>query len=212
MSDLGETLESIELLHDFDLEVNSFVLANHEHTLHGIEQRENEALAETQGAFKDDPDGMHGVDTQIQIYYERLRVTAAHLALVSLVIRLEHWVNKFKRAIPNVPKDRPHRERKSMLGRKLDVLNDCLGKGPVPVDFFDDLAIARNSVVHGDSNGSWLNEYDKRARVPKHYTDDSGGLKFAEDNLRDAVEKAKQQVKWYDEKFYETRSKTAGTS
>jgi hypothetical protein len=212
MSEIREPLEPIGTQHDFDLEVDSFVLANYEHTLRGIEQRENDALAETEDDFRDDTDGTHGVDTQIQIYYERLRVTAVHLALVRLVIRLEHWVSRFKRAIPDVPKQRPHKERKSKLGRKLDVLNDCLGKGPVQVDFFDDLAVARNSVVHADSSESWLNAFDKRAHVAKHYANDFGELKFADDNLRDAAKKAKRQVKWYDEKLYEANWKTAGAS
>jgi hypothetical protein len=209
MSEELDTLEPIEFPHGFDLEIGLFVLTNYTHTLHGIEKDEQETLEKIQGAS----DAVHLVENEIYGYFEQLRVASIHLALVGLVIRLEHWANDFKRAVPSESGDTSPSCHESTLARDLDMLNGCLGKAPVSVDFFEHLAFARNSVVHGDSKASWLDEKGKRKHVDKRYASDFGELKFAEEELNEAVERARQLVKWYDEKLHETKRKAiVGTS
>jgi hypothetical protein len=91
------------------------------------------------------------------------------------------------------------------LVRQLGDLNKYLGVGPEPVEFFAALVDVRDSVIHADSRAQW--EYEKRdsvelRQVEKRYVRETGDeLDLSENDLKEAVEKTKAQIIWYDERL-----------
>jgi hypothetical protein len=161
--------------------------------LEGIAKKEEEEIAETEDRLELEDREL--VDSQIRWqrnFYDELRKAANHLAVVGLVIRFQHWIEKFVKQ----SHVQPSKAHKSKLRSQLEALNNFLGVGPVPVEFFEQLANARDSVIHGDSKAKW--EFNGAREVAEHYR--SGlGLEITEDQLNEAIEKAIAQVKWYDD-------------
>jgi hypothetical protein len=85
------------------------------------------------------------------------------------------------------------------LANQLEALNKALGIGPEPVLFFENIATLRDSIVHGDSRAEW--EFCGPRRVSDVYVNSSGDVELTDAQLKHAITKAVQQVKWYDEKM-----------
>ena len=200
MSDFDEELRNtvVEESHPFEIELNVLVKVNHQLTVEGITKLEEDEIARTRDSLGlEDPDL---VDSQVrwqQSFYVEMRRAANHLAVVGLVTRLEHWIARFVR-LNQLPV--------SSLCKNIKVLNDSLHEvGPVKESFFKDLVTVRDSVIHADSKAKW--QHKRTREVAKHYRN-GGELEVTEDQLKDAISKAIEQVKWYDEKFTQARSKT----
>jgi hypothetical protein len=204
MSDANELLETvIEVAHWFEVDLNTVVVMNHRLTLEGISKSEDDEIAETRESLALEDRDL--VDSQIRFqeqFYGELRRAANHLALVGLVTRFQHWIEGFAKQLGIQPHERG-------LTSQLKALNDKLGEEWVPVDFFKDLVTARDSVVHGDSKAEW--PYDKsRRKVAQQYRNGSE-LEVTADQLKVAIAKAIEQVKWYDEKIHRSPLCRAGS-
>ena len=154
----------------------------------------------------DDPDTVGSILSYHANFYEELRKAQRNLALVGIVTRLQHWINRLSRqTFPN--------GKSQGLPKQLQLLNGKLGAGPVKVDFFEELVTARDSIIHADSLVEW--EYQgKKRRVADRYiygelADRDLGepglntleINLADDHLVEAVENSIEMVKWYDEKL-----------
>jgi len=183
--------EVLEADHPFAVEINVLIRANHRLTVDGIAKLEEYEIAETRESFQYEDHDL--VESQISLqqgFYDEMLKAANHLAVVGLVTRLQHWIAEFARA---------RQLRISTLCKNLGALNDSLGEvGPVPVLFFEGLVTARDSVIHADSKAEW--EYNGPRRVPRAYQN-GDDLEVTEDQLKEAIENAISQVKWYDGKL-----------
>ena len=192
-----EGLEPIEIPHEFVIELNSLIVVNHRLTLEAIDSDEEKELEKLAHDFaEDDPDVVHSLENDYQRFYGDLRRAANNLAAVALVTRLQHWVNRFVRRTTGKPKTAP-----SWLVSRLNHLNELLGPGPVPVDFFAALEDVRDSVIHNDSNAEWEHQ-GKPRRVANCYANDFGVVIVSDEQLQDAIAKETQQVEWYDIELY----------
>ena len=88
---------------------------------------------------------------------------------------------------------------KSALVRGLEALNEFFDTGPVPVAFFEKIVTLRDSVIHGDSQAEW--KHNGKLRVVAYEYRSTMGADLSEEQLQEAIQKAIQQVKWYDEKM-----------
>jgi hypothetical protein len=78
---------------------------------------------------------------------------------------------------------------------QLNALNQDLGNGPVPVDFFEQIVTLRDSVIHGDSQLEWGGR-----KVAEEYRSVQGA-DLSEEQLQEAIQKSIAQVKYYDERI-----------
>jgi hypothetical protein len=180
--------------HDFEIDLNNLVVANHNLTLEAINRSEEEDLEKL--APLGDP--FDQTASHLLMFYEDLRRAAANLAVVGLVTRLDHWITRFCKEV---------RRKSKGLVSNLTLLNEDLGDGPVSVAFFCELVTVRDSVVHADSQEVWCYHDDLR-RVAKHYTNDRGEVKLDEEQFKQAVVNAIEQVKWYDQKLREKQKQS----
>jgi hypothetical protein len=189
------------LPHEFETEIHCLVSKNHEITLCGIQQTEDEDIDQIEKAFagEDDQEIVNSEIRRVEMFFDDLRRAANHMALVSLVTRLDHWTRKLVKRLPlNTNKKRQPRGR-SVVG-DMEALSARLGTAPIPIQFFEHLVTARDSVIHGDSQAQWKHGREIR-RVADRYINNYGELCFTEQDLREASDKAKTQVKWYDEQI-----------
>jgi hypothetical protein len=157
------------------------VKVNHELTIEAIGKLEQDEIAETRENFED-RDLADSLIRDHEVFCDDLRIAASQLAAVGLVTRFQHQIEQFVKQVGGKPKKTPKASRnRDRCIRLLEELNASLGDGPVPVKFFKDLVTARNSIIHDDSKATWITEVQ----------------------LREAIEKAVAQVKWYDEKLHE---------
>jgi hypothetical protein len=171
-------------------------IANHGFTLEAIDRSEEEDLTSIQKGFElENHDTITSMMAYHQTFYDDLRQAARRLALVALVTRLQHWTERFVAQL----KVSTSKGRQSKLARQLETLNNRLGVGPVPVVFFENIVTVRDSVIHGDSRAEW--EFDGPRRVADEYRNPSGDVELTDDQLKESIQKAIQQVKWYDEKM-----------
>jgi hypothetical protein len=196
MADSDELLNTlVEVAHGFEVDINTVVVVNHQITIDGIanlEQREVERVREEFAA--EDPDVLDSLVRTEEWFYSDLRKAAHNLALVGLVTRLQHWIEKFARELDI----KPTRGDDSVLIRYLQSLNGELGDGPVPIKFFQELVMARDSVIHADSRAQWSHKKMRREVAPRYRS--GFDLEISEEQLKEAVAKAIEQVKWYEEK------------
>ena len=92
----------------------------------------------------------------------------------------------------------PTRDHDSLIPC-LKQLNHLLGSGPVPIVFFEDLVTVRDSVIHADGNAKWTHR--RQRTVPKCYSD-GWKVDVSEEQVKEAISKAIEQIKWYGEKIY----------
>src|ERR1700739_4104117 len=86
--------EEIEIPHDFEIDLNCVITANHSLTMEGIERTEDKALDDIYEGFEN-RETVNSIAGQAQNFYDDLRRTARLLALVGLVTRLQHWISRF---------------------------------------------------------------------------------------------------------------------
>ncbi len=202
MADLDELNfnngEIVEVAHEFAVDLNCVVVANHRFALVGIARAEDEDIGNWQEALAlEDNEVASSVICHVRNGYDELRKAANRLALVGVITRLQHWVARFVKQ-RNLKAGRAH---ESLLINQLDVLNKCLGDGPVPLSYFEDMVNVRDSIIHADSRADW----DYRAvsrRVADQHRNASGEVEFSEEQLKDAIGQAIKQITWYDEKLH----------
>jgi hypothetical protein len=201
--------EEIEIPHDFEIDLNCVITANHSLTMEGIERTEDKALDDIyEGSGIESRETVDSIACHAQNFYDDLRRAARLLALVGLVTRLQHWIsrlaNQWKPKVTTARGSKLKRAKvpkvqKSKLVKELESLNDALGAGPVPLIFFEKLVTLRDAVIHGDSQIEWKHKGKIRA-VANEYRSVLGA-DLSEEQLQEAIQKAIQQVKWYDEKM-----------
>jgi hypothetical protein len=206
------TLERPEQIeHEFEIDLNCVVITNHKLTIEGIERSEGEALDDIyKGSGIESEGTVDSIACHAQNFFDDLRRAARLLALVGLVTRLQHWISRFakqrrhKAGTVRSSKLKRAKARKSILVRQLEDLNEALGAGPVPVTFFEKIATLRDSVIHGDSQMEWKDNGTIRAVADEFRS--VLGADLSEEQLQDAIQKAIQQVKWYDARMQEKSS------
>ena len=87
---------------------------------------------------------------------------------------------------------------------QLETLNKTLTPGPVPVQFFGELVTLRDSIIHNDSQAEWVHNGKQRKVADRYRKYDR--IELTDEQLKEAIEKCVQQVKWYDERIAVTRS------
>jgi len=171
----------IEVPHAFEVDLNSIVTVNHRLTLEAIARLEEYEIIDMQDALsEEDPEVFSSTARWHAQFYDDLRKAANHLALVGLVTRLQHWISRWiKERKIKVPG-----KHESLLIKQLGALNDSFGDaGPVPLTFFLDLVMARDSVIHADSKAEWLYNGMPRS-VAGRYRNASNDLVVTEDQLK----------------------------
>jgi hypothetical protein len=119
--------EIVEVAHEFAVDLNCVVVANHRFMLEGITRAEDEEVQQWQEALAlEDSQIALSQISHVQSRYEELRKAANRLALVGLVTRLQHWIARFVKQRDLKPGKAPE----SLLIKQLDVLNKSLGDGP----------------------------------------------------------------------------------
>jgi hypothetical protein len=203
MSDIDLAgLEPIEIPHDFEIDLNGLVVVNHRLTVQGIDREEDEQLEMVGGGkSQDDPGAVRSLQSWLQGQYDDLRRAANNLAAVALATRMQHWISRLAKKTPGKPI-----RGDSKLVSELNHLNTYLGEGPVPVAFFADLVNVRDSVIHGDSKAEWDDHRGIRRRVGDCYRNTYGDTEVSEAQLAEAIAKATQLVKWYDDKIHSARA------
>jgi hypothetical protein len=189
--------EIVRVSHMFEIELSILVTVNYQLTIEGIDKMEREEIAETRKSLElEDPDLVESqVRWQQTFFYDGMRKAATHLAIVGLVTRLQHWIERFVRL------KQLQLTKKKKLVAHIEALNSALGEGPVPITFFEDLVMARDSIIHGDSKAQWPDSRTGTRRVVAKHYQNGGDLEVTENQLKDAIEKAEEQVKWYDRKL-----------
>jgi hypothetical protein len=189
-------LEETEAAHEFEVDLHNTVVANYNAMLEGIDREEEGELVDVQDGFR--LEGRETVDSisgYVQNGYEERRRNARLSAVVNLVIRLEQWTFRFTGRLNLKPK----RVHQSQLANHVEALNNFWGDGPVPVTFFENLAELRHSIVHADSRADW--NYGRNRAVADEFRGTFGDVDLTDEQLKDAIDKATRQVKWYDEKM-----------
>jgi hypothetical protein len=195
--DLSSLDEPLAIPHEFEIDLHCVVIANHDFTLEAIDRSEEEELTSIQKGFElEDHDTITSMMSYHQNFYDDLRQSARRLALVALVTRLQHWIERFVKQL-KVATNKMHQSR---LANQLEALNKVLGNGPASVLFFENIAAVRDSVIHGDSRAEW--KFHGPRRVADEYRNPSGDVELTDDQLKESIQKAVQQVKWYDEKMH----------
>ena len=198
MSDFSESsdldIDQVdEIAHWFELDISALVATNHQLVIDAIANLEAQEIAQTKEMLGDQE--WEVVDSTVRFqesFYRSLRRAAHHLALVGLVTRFQHWIDQL--AIQSAI--RSSRNGDSKVIDQLVALNASLGAGPVPIPFFADSVTARDSIVQADSKAQWQH-HGKLRTVADRYRNGSD-LELTDDELKEAIAKAIQQVKWYD--------------
>jgi len=192
-----------DIAHEFEIDLTTVVIENHRLTLDGIAKAEEAAIAEIEEDLADEAWEVSSSEvSHRQRFYESLQSAANQLAVVGLVIRLDHWIrNLMKKHKIQIVKNQPRGDAPTLI-KMLDALNRAVkDPSPVNIDFFDALVTARDSVIHGDSQAQWEDSRDQSPRTVAPQYKSGGRLEVTEDQLRDAIAKAIEQVKWYDQQF-----------
>jgi len=203
MVDSDELLNSpIRVTHPFEVDLNTVVVVNHKITIDAITSLEQRGIDRIREDFaaenRDVLDSLVGFQ---EWFCGDLRRGAHNLALVGLVTRLQHWIEKFAQKL-GIP---PTGDQDSALIRHVEALNRELGEGPVPIGFLKELVTARDSVIHADSRAQWTYKKKKREVARRYCSGSDVGI--SEEQLEEAVVKAIQQVTWYDEKLGARRTR-----
>jgi hypothetical protein len=199
--DLSSLDEPLEMPHAFETDLHCVVVANYALTLEGIDRSEEEELAKIDKDFAhEDFETVRSMTAQLQNFYDDLRQAARRLALVALVTRLQHWIGGFAKQVKATPCKTKQTGCNSTLANQIAALNKILGIGPIPEIFFEDLATARDSIIHADSRAEW-DYHGSPRKVADHYRNAYEDMDLSEEQLKDAIQKAAQQVKWYDERI-----------
>jgi hypothetical protein len=161
--------------------------------MEGIDSAEKQGMSD----FKQELDAQNNWEVTSSMlfdhrqFYEDLRVAARNSALVTLVTRLHHWLTAYARRLSL------NRQPKSLV-KEMSFLNTAVGNGPVLIAFFKALVDVRDSVIHADSKPEWSHDGTPRGVLPQYRT---WRVEVTEEDLTAAIEKAIEQVMWYDKKL-----------
>jgi hypothetical protein len=202
MTDLGGLNlndEPAEVSHEFQVDLNCLVIANHRFTIEGIERAENEDMsaAESMLEGETDYDTVSSVLSSYRNSYDDFKVAARNLTLVGLVTRFHHWAGAYARRVD------PKRKRGLSLREELNFLKDSIGERE-ETKFFLDVEEVRNSVIHADSQPQW-DFKGKIRKVEPRYAPNSYRVEVSEEDLAEAIQKAIAQIEWYDQKLTSLR-------
>jgi hypothetical protein len=190
---------------DFAVDLHCVVLANHAFTIEGINRAENEDFGRMKAFLPKFPQKMaEQVVVHMRNTHYDLRQAATHLAVVGLVTRFQHWTGKFVQKLGLKPDKASH----SLLVSQLEILNRTLGEGPIPILFFEELTVARDSIVHADARAEWHYRGGNK-KVAERYCDTFGAVDMTEEHFKSAVEKAIEQLLWYNAKL-QARAQSRG--
>jgi hypothetical protein len=128
-----------ELPHPFVEEAEWLVQKNHSLVLESIAHLEKDEISRLCKEMADAPE-LGSEIAYAESIADDLRNAANQLALVSLVTRLQHWVNVFVKDLANT-------NGGTGLIPNLRTLNNRLGESVVKVDFFADLVTVRDSLL-----------------------------------------------------------------
>jgi len=197
LSQLNLNDAAIEESHEFEVDIACVVIANHGYALEGIQRAEEQHIANVRHSLvEEDWDFVNPEIRHAETFYEGLRRSANRLAVVGLVTRLQHWTSRFaKRAKIG----KPARIHQSQLLNQMEALNKLLGHQIVAVTFFRELVDVRDSVVHANSQAEWEYPEGCNRQVAQHHRSPWSEVEFSAEQLKEAVAKTIQQVKWYDE-------------
>lgn len=197
--------EIIEVTHAFEAELNTLVMSSLRFSLEGIARAEEEEIERMSEALEDlDVQNSHA--WHVELYYSKMRTAAHNFALVGLVTRLQHWVERFVRLNKVKPEGEKNDHR---LCKCLHGLNKAVNATPpIAVEFIDGLVTARDSVIHGDSKSTWFDEPHQKQRSVAQRFDDFGDLNVSQSDLEDAVQKSTQLVSWYESSLEKAGMKT----
>jgi hypothetical protein len=197
--------EPIAIPSDFSLDLQLLVTANHELTLNAINKEEDDALEEAANSFDhtDDDEGAarRSLENHHIYFYGGLRRAANNLEVVALVTRVQHWLNKFANELFS-RKDRG-------LIPAFQALVSEFGKGTVDADYFEKLVCVRDSVIHGDSQSSWVHGDKLRSVAPEYVNE--GEVEVNEEQVKVAIAKSIEIVEWFNaemEKWRAAKHKT----
>lgn len=194
--------EPVEVTHDFKVDISLFVTANFELTIGAINQDEARAGREAKNSVKGetDPDVISEILYRDDSYYDDRRVAARNMALVGLLIRLQHWAAAYARRIDH------KRKSGNPLRAELDFLNANLGKALVGPEYFQRLTDARDSIVHANAQPHWAYRSPRSKKsslrsVDSRYVPEGYRVAIGDADLAEAVHKSIALIKWYDEKL-----------
>lgn len=212
MDELDGLDDLIEIPHEFEVDLNCLVLANLHITMDGISQAEDEDLAAIDENLKGEEwEVKQDASSHASHFYDELRNAALSLAMVALVTRLDHWVGRFTKenkpisakGKSKVKDTKPTQKSDARLVNQLRALDESLGPGPVGIRFFETLVDIRDSVIHHNSATGWKEHGGKERAVDSRYCNPARDcVELTEDLLREAVDNATEQVKWYDERLH----------
>ena len=157
---------------------------------------EQRGLAEVEADFaNEDPDLINSVLSSNEWFFGEVRKAANNLAIVGVVTRLQHWAVKYVRKLGIEPA-----KSQDSLIFCLNQLNESLEVGPVPIAFFEELVVVRDSVIHADGKAKWTHK--GRVRTVAEDYSDGRQLVISEEQVKEAILKAIEQIKWYSVKLY----------
>jgi len=189
----------IELPHPFETELYCLVNANHQIALAGIDQKEQEMMKYLNDSFRgEDLDVWRSIELQHRNFCDDLRRSLRSLPLVGIVTRFGHWISRLALQIS------PSNTRETGLVTKLGSLKGRFGEGPVKHEFFSDLITVRDAIIHNDSIAGWVYKGKTRQVADRYVQHDE--VYISDDDLTEAVQKAADLVKWYDEKLNPLKS------
>ena len=184
--------DSFDIPHHFEIDLHILVRQNHQLLMEKIDQDEDQELAKLDSI--EPHEARHSMELSLLNSYDDLRRAAQNLTIVALVTRLSVWIDRFSKKIT---RGKPQ----NGLWLQLPELENVLGTGPTPIQFFLDLVTVRDSVIHNNSESKW--EHNGKARiVAPQYVNSYGVVELSQDQVEEAIKKCIGQVKWYDERIH----------
>ena len=198
--------ETIDILHEFQIELNRIVVANHQFALEGINRAEIEEIKELEEEFaNDDFEVLSEAVSHLRCNFEELRQASLQLAWVGVITRLQHWIARFatkdKDSSPKPSKNfnpgqsnhkkNKHKKPKSLIDRLRHMNCDA-----ELLSFFQKAVDVRDSIIHGDSR---TNRGNDRPLIAPCYRNAWGRVELSEEQLMELVNKSVLQISQYEE-------------
>jgi hypothetical protein len=199
--------EIIEVSHAFEVELGALVTSNLQATLIGIatllDEEKDKVGEQLEG---EDYDVLNSHLGWVEKAYDDMRVAARNFALVGVVTRLQHWIQRFVDLNEVKPIGESEDPRLCKLVRGLDkALNK---QPPITVEFVKELVDARDSVIHGDSKSTWTDDRSQKPRSIAERFEQWGELNVSQSDLEEAVQKTAELVRWYETSLEKAGMKT----
>ncbi len=120
----------------FGDDVNSLVLDAYKATLEGIERLDKRVCDEFRGTIWSHPDEESHRQDHWEEQLTLLRYHAGNMGLVSLVTLFDAWMIQHGA------------DRDSKITQRFEKLEKVLGPGPLSLARFENIGLARNSIIH----------------------------------------------------------------